>query len=139
VTEKGQALHKSLFITDLHADSLLWFSRDLLKRNSHGHVDIPRLQEGNVAIQAFTIVTSTPSNMNFDNNAEPGLLGDSITLKGLAERWGWAAISRFLFLLFFLSFFESVCSSLLRSLFSPLLFLLLQSCTACHLANSSLT
>ncbi|MGH9552353.1 MAG: hypothetical protein ACRD3W_23400, partial [Terriglobales bacterium] len=59
VSEHAKELHQSLFIVDLHADSLLW-DRDLLTRNSRGHADIPRLIEGNVALQAFTIVTKVP-------------------------------------------------------------------------------
>ena len=55
--EAAIALHKSLFVVDMHADTLMWPHRDILVRNSHGHVDLPRLQEGNVALQAFTIVT----------------------------------------------------------------------------------
>nr|ABV27265.1 peptidase M19 renal dipeptidase [Chloracidobacterium thermophilum] len=59
----AQALHARLFIADLHADTLLW-NRDLLQRGTRGHVDLPRLQEGNVALQAFTIVTKAPRGMN---------------------------------------------------------------------------
>jgi membrane dipeptidase len=66
-TEKTRALHKSLFIADLHADSLLW-SRNLLKRSNRGHVDIPRLIEGNVALQVFTIVTKVPRGLNLESN-----------------------------------------------------------------------
>lgn len=57
--EADRALHRSLFIVDLHADTLKW-ERDLLRRARHGHVDVPRLAEGNVAIQVFTIVTKSP-------------------------------------------------------------------------------
>ena len=48
---------------DLHADALLW-GRDLLERGTRGHVDLPRLREGNVALQAFTVVTKTPHGLN---------------------------------------------------------------------------
>src|SRR3982751_3819881 len=58
-SERAVELHKHLLVADLHADSLLW-DRDLLNRATRGHVDIPRLIEGNVALQAFTIVTKTP-------------------------------------------------------------------------------
>jgi microsomal dipeptidase-like Zn-dependent dipeptidase len=53
------ALHRSLFIIDLHADTMMW-DRDLLQRADYGHVDLPRLIEGNVAIQVFFAVTKTP-------------------------------------------------------------------------------
>jgi membrane dipeptidase len=52
-------LHRSLFVADLHADTLKW-QRDLLARSSWGHVDLPRLIEGNVGLQVFTIVTKSP-------------------------------------------------------------------------------
>jgi membrane dipeptidase len=80
--------HQSLFIGDMHADTLLWPKRNPLVKNEHGHVDIPRLLEGNVALQAFTIVTQTPAKMNFDHNAKPSLAQDSITQKALLELWG---------------------------------------------------
>jgi len=79
------ALHKELWIADLHSDTLMWPTRDITKRNTAGHVDVPRLIEGNVALQAFTIVTSTPSGLNFEKNPSPSLLGDSITLKAIIE------------------------------------------------------
>src|SRR5687768_11915371 len=63
----ARALHEKLLIADLHADSLLW-DRDLLEHGARGHVDIPRLIEGNVALQAFTVVTKTPRNLNIERN-----------------------------------------------------------------------
>jgi membrane dipeptidase len=82
-SEQAVELHKRLLVADLHADSLLW-NRDLLERSARGHVDIPRLIEGNVALQAFTIVTKTPRNMNIDNNKGDT---DNIKLLAMAERW----------------------------------------------------
>ena len=58
-SEKAKALHKKLFIIDLHCDFLLW-NRDFLEISSHGHVDLPRLLKGNVALQVFTAVTQIP-------------------------------------------------------------------------------
>ncbi len=54
-------------IVDLHADTLLW-SRDLLTRATRGQVDLPRLQEGNVALQIFSSVTKTPRGQNYEAN-----------------------------------------------------------------------
>jgi microsomal dipeptidase-like Zn-dependent dipeptidase len=84
-SERATELHKKLLICDLHADSLLW-DRDLMKRSSRGHVDIPRLLEGNVALQAFTVVTKTPYvwKMNIERNDDSS---DNITLLAIAERW----------------------------------------------------
>ncbi len=80
---RARAVHEKLLITDLHADSLLW-DRDLLERGTRGHVDIPRLIEGNVALQAFTVVTKSPRNLNIERNDDRT---DNITLLALAERW----------------------------------------------------
>ena len=60
--------HSSLFVADLHADSLLW-KRDLSKRSSVGHVDVPRLVEGNVALQVFSATTKSPAGQNYERNA----------------------------------------------------------------------
>mmetsp|Transcript_10735 Transcript_10735/g.11795 ORF Transcript_10735/g.11795 Transcript_10735/m.11795 type:complete len:438 (-) Transcript_10735:5-1318(-) len=93
ISKEIRALHKSLFIADMHSDTLLWGSRDILVRNKVGHVDLPRLIDGNVALQMFTIVTSSPSGQNFDKNKAPTLISDTITMKAVAERWGWDAIT----------------------------------------------
>ena len=55
------------FIADLHCDELLW-DRDLLKRHDYGHVDLPRMQEANMAFEVFTVVSKTPRNMNYEKN-----------------------------------------------------------------------
>jgi len=55
------------FIADLHSDVLLW-NRDIIKKHSYGHEDIPRMIEANLALQAFTIVSKTPKNLNFKRN-----------------------------------------------------------------------
>lgn len=68
VNRDAQMLYDSLdFVADMHCDALLW-KRDLLQRNDFGSVDIPRMLEVHMALQAFTIVTKAPRNMNFDNN-----------------------------------------------------------------------
>ena len=66
---KAQALHRTLTVADLHADSLLW-GRNLLRRSSRGHIDIPRLIDGNVSIQAFTVVTTAPRKLNIYKNSD---------------------------------------------------------------------
>ena len=88
-SEKAGELHKRLLIADLHADTLLW-DRDLLERGTRGHVDIPRLIEGNVALQAFTVVTKVSSSASIDSNDGRD---DDITLLAFAERWPIAAWS----------------------------------------------
>jgi microsomal dipeptidase-like Zn-dependent dipeptidase len=74
---------------------LLW-SRDLLDHGTRGHVDIPRLIEGNVALQAFTIVTKTPYvwKMNIERNDDKT---DNITILAIAERWPtstWSSLTQ---------------------------------------------
>jgi len=83
VSERARALHRTLTVADLHADSLLW-DRDLLARAGRGHVDIPRLVEGGVALQNFTIVTKVPFGSNYESNSDST---DAVTLVAVAERW----------------------------------------------------
>lgn len=61
-------LHQDLFIADMHGDVLLW-DRDILKRYSYGHEDLPRMQQGNMALQVFSAVTHSPVGQNFQNNS----------------------------------------------------------------------
>ena len=82
-SEAAHALHRTLVVADLHADSLLW-DRDLLARGGAGHVDVPRLIEGNVALQAFTVVTQSPRGLNIESNTGET---DNITLLAVAQRW----------------------------------------------------
>jgi len=83
VSKRARALHQQLFVADLHADSLL-FGRDLRKRWERGHVDFPRMREGNVALQAFTVVTKAPKGQNIERNPADS---DQITRLVLAQRW----------------------------------------------------
>jgi membrane dipeptidase len=83
VSDRARALHQRLFVADLHADTLLW-NRDLLARASRGHVDLPRLQEGNVALQAFTVVTKAPRHMNLESNDAST---DNLTWLVMLQRW----------------------------------------------------
>jgi len=81
VTPQVRALHSRLQIADLHADTLLW-RRDLLERSERGQVDLPRLEEGNVALQIFSSVTKTPKGQNYDTN---GADSDNITALAVAQ------------------------------------------------------
>lgn len=80
---QAAALHKTLFVADLHDDALLW-NRDLLQRYTRGHADLPRLLEGPQAMQVFATVTKTPKGLNYERN---GSDTDSITLLAMAQRW----------------------------------------------------
>lgn len=81
VSDEAKKLHGTLTIVDLHSDSLMW-DRDITKRASRGHMDLPRLQDGNVALQLFSSVTKTPKGQNYDGN---GADTDNITLLTVAQ------------------------------------------------------
>lgn len=81
VTPQTQALHDSLQIADMHSDTLMW-DRDLLERSSRGHMDLPRLQDGNVALQVFSSVSKSPKGQNYDANTADT---DNITLLTFAQ------------------------------------------------------
>ena len=83
VGDAARTLHRTLMVADLHADELLW-GRDLLARADHGHVDVPRMTDGNVALQVFSAVTKTPRNMNYDLNTGET---DNIALLAIVQRW----------------------------------------------------
>src|SRR5215211_7667919 len=69
VSERAAALHEKLLVADMHADALLW-NRDLLERSEISQVDVPKLLEGNVSLQAFTVVTKTPRGLNIERNTD---------------------------------------------------------------------
>ena len=81
VSARAEALHRTLQIADMHSDTLMW-RRDLLARNDRGHVDLPRLTDGNVALQVFSSVSKTPKGQNYDAN---GANTDNITLLAIAQ------------------------------------------------------
>ena len=84
VSEEAKTFHKTLLITDLHADNLLW-RRNPEKRNNYGQVDFPRLREGGVNIQVFSAVTKSPRGLNFDGNDADA--PDDIALLAKAQLW----------------------------------------------------
>lgn len=75
--------YSSIDVADLHADTLLW-NRNLLEKSDFGHVDVPRMIEGGMALQVFGIVTKVPRGFNIDrNNANT----DHITLLTMTQVW----------------------------------------------------
>ncbi len=82
VSEKARLLHEKLIVADLHADALLW-NRNLLEKSEISQVDVPKLLEGNVALQAFTVVTKTPRGLNIERNTDDT---DNIFWLALAQR-----------------------------------------------------
>ena len=84
ISEQASQLHRQLVVGDWHTDSTLW-KRDLADRSDRGHVDIPRLQEGNVMLQVFTTVTKSPRGQNYEHNETDA--ADNITLLALVQLW----------------------------------------------------
>jgi membrane dipeptidase len=91
-SERARALHRDLLVVDLHADSLLW-GRDLLRLGRQGQVDVPRLIEGNVALQVLAASTKVPRHANLERNDDRT---DDVTLLGIASGWPprtWGSLS----------------------------------------------
>jgi microsomal dipeptidase-like Zn-dependent dipeptidase len=85
VSAGARRLHGELRIADLHADPLLW-PRDLLAHGGAGHVDVPRLIAGRVALQVFGVPTQTPYGLNFERNSADTF--DMATPLAIASGWG---------------------------------------------------
>lgn len=81
VSDEALALHRELTVVDMHSDTLLW-NRDLLDRSDRGQMDLPRLREGNVALQVFSSVTKSPRGQNNDGNTDET---DNITPLAIAQ------------------------------------------------------
>ncbi len=78
-----ERLHAGLFVADLHGDALLW-DRNLLRRSTVGHLDVPRMTEGRVALQMFTAVTKAPFGLNIEGNDDDS---DQVTLVATLQAW----------------------------------------------------
>ena len=89
VSQRAAKLHETLFVADVHADSLLW-GRDINADAAVAQVDVPKLVRGNVALQAFTVVTKTPRGLNIERNDDST---DNILLLALAQRQPFANLS----------------------------------------------
>jgi len=92
VSARAADLHATLRVADLHADSLLW-GRDLLVRGDSGHVDVPRLIEGGVALQVLSMAVKTPRGINIERNTDRT---DQVLAIALAKRWPPATWRRLL-------------------------------------------
>lgn len=79
----AQELHRTLLVADLHADTLLW-GRDLLARGERGHSDVPRMIQGNVALQVQAVTTKSPRRLNLDRNDDRT---DDVVLICIANEW----------------------------------------------------
>ncbi|WP_373492381.1 dipeptidase [Parasphingorhabdus sp.] len=81
ISVEAQRLHDSLMIVDLHGDTLLW-KRKITDSVNYGHIDLKRMQEGNVGLQIFSSVTKTPRGQNYDSNSADS---DNITLLAMTQ------------------------------------------------------
>jgi len=88
VSAEAEALHKTLLVADMHADTLLW-GRDILAASHAGHIDLPRLKEGNVGIQAFTVFSTIPRGLNIERNEDAT---DLVPYIGMLQGWPLKAI-----------------------------------------------
>ncbi len=81
ITAEAQKLHDSLMIVDLHSDTLLW-KRKITDSVDYGHMDLKRMQAGNVGLQIFSSVTKTPKDQNYDSNSAET---DNITMLAVSQ------------------------------------------------------
>ena len=81
ISAEAQRLHDSLMIVDLHGDTLLW-KRKITDSVDYSHIDLERMQEGNVGLQIFSSVTKTPRGQNYDSNSADT---DNITLLAITQ------------------------------------------------------
>ena len=86
---EAEALHRTLLVADLHADTLLW-GRNLLEPSRAGSIDLPRMMAGNVGLQAFTVVSTVPRNLNIDRN---DVSTDLLPYLGMAQGWPLQALN----------------------------------------------
>ncbi|MEQ1510905.1 MAG: dipeptidase [Sphingopyxis sp.] len=77
----ARGLHADMLVADLHSDTLLW-DRDMTKASSRGHVDLPRMERGNVALQVFSSVSQTPWGQNYARNTD----SDNLWLLSIAQQ-----------------------------------------------------
>jgi len=89
LTPAATALHRGLRVADLHCDAVLW-TRDLRRRSRWGHLDFPRMLEGNCAVQLFLTVTEIPRQIVGDNLTD---VSDRLTMLGFIEQWPLAALA----------------------------------------------
>ena len=84
ISEETKELHRHITIADLHSDNLLW-DRKFVKGQKNGHVDLPKLLEGNYTLQVFDAVIKTPRGLNHQSNSAEAQ--DDITPLTLINRW----------------------------------------------------
>ncbi|HBM87086.1 MAG TPA: peptidase M19 [Rhodobiaceae bacterium] len=92
IADEARELHSTLTIIDLHSDTMLW-GRNPLDRSATGHVDVPRMVEGNMALQVFSSTTKSPSGQNYESNSADA--PDQLTIVTVLGLWpisSWTSI-----------------------------------------------
>ena len=94
MSPQARARHQRLHVADLH-DTLMW-DRDPLERADRGHVDLPRLREGHVALQVFLVGVEVTEGQNYESNTGDT---DNITLLTMVQpaalrTWGRCCSAR---------------------------------------------
>jgi membrane dipeptidase len=62
ISDRAKALHKRVLVVDTHDDTpqrMVWDKFDLAHRDTRGHIDIPRMREGNLGAIFFSIWVSS--------------------------------------------------------------------------------
>jgi membrane dipeptidase len=60
------SFHITLDVADAHNDALLW-NTDIMKESDIGHIDLPRVRQGNIALLTFSCATKMPKKFNTAN------------------------------------------------------------------------
>lgn len=84
ISPAAAALHETLLVGDWHADTPLW-ERSIEGPHDYGHVDLARMQQGNLTLQMFTVVTKSPKGQNYESNETSA--SDNITSLAMAQLW----------------------------------------------------
>ena len=89
VRTEMRELHASLPIVDLHSDALLW-GHDIIPDQGYTHTDLPRLRDGGVLLQGFSVATHLPAlPIHGLPNPPVGAAGDFDLVGVLARANNW--------------------------------------------------
>lgn len=83
ISAEAARIHSDLQVADMHGDTLMW-RRDLSKRSTRGHLDIPRMIDGNVSVQVFLAVLDAPNDIFSDSIPRDS---DQVTKLALVDQW----------------------------------------------------
>jgi membrane dipeptidase len=93
----ARSLMGRLPIIDLHTDTLLW-DRDIVRRNSFGHVDLPRLIDGGILLETFAVATRMPARDGRGQYSGPDRIVELAQAQGWPEEARKSPFTRALFL-----------------------------------------